>query len=67
MFGLTKSLGQEWPGVYCRALDLSPALDAEQAANAILSELHDPNRLLVEVGYSPAGRVTLVSEEVVLK
>ena len=67
LFGLTKSLGQEWPGVYCRALDLSPALDAEQAANAILSELHDPNRLLVEVGYSPAGRVTLVSEEVVLK
>jgi polyketide-type polyunsaturated fatty acid synthase PfaA len=67
LFGLTKSLGQEWPGVHCRALDLSPALDAEQAANAIMSELHDPNRLLVEVGYGPAGRVTLVSEEVVLK
>jgi hypothetical protein len=63
LFGLTKSLGQEWPDVHCRALDLSPELDPEQAVCSILSELHDPNRLLVEVGYSPVGRVTLVSEE----
>lgn len=63
LFGLTKSLGQEWPDVYCRALDLSPELDAEQAAYSIMRELHDPNRLLAEVGYSLAGRVTLVSEE----
>ncbi|HEX2915109.1 MAG TPA: beta-ketoacyl synthase N-terminal-like domain-containing protein [Chloroflexia bacterium] len=67
LFGLTKSLKQEWDKVYCRALDLSPELDTEQVVRSIIGELHDPNRLLVEVGYSPEGRVTLVSEEALTK
>jgi len=63
LFGLTKSLGLEWPAVYCRALDLSPELDSERAASSILRELHDPDRRIVETGYGPRGRVTLVADE----
>jgi NAD(P)-dependent dehydrogenase (short-subunit alcohol dehydrogenase family) len=57
--GLTKTLRHEWPQVFCRALDLSPELDANQAAGLIVAELHDPDRLLAEVGYGLDGRVTL--------
>jgi hypothetical protein len=63
LFGLTKTLGQEWPNVFCRAVDLSPALDVELAARQILAELHDPNRRLLEVGYGARGRATLVGME----
>ncbi len=63
LFGLTKTLKQEWEGVYCRALDLAPELSPEKVARYILAELHDPSRLLAEVGYSALGeRTTLVSE-----
>ena len=57
--GLTKTLSLEWPGVFCRAVDVSPQFDAVQTVQAILAELHDPNRLLVEVGHGEHGRVTL--------
>jgi hypothetical protein len=57
--GLTKTLSLEWPGVFCRAVDLSPAIGADQAAAIILQELHDPNRLVSETGWSDAGRVTV--------
>ena len=63
LFGLTKSLNQEWESVFCRAIDLSPDLDAETSAQHILAELHDPNLLVVEVGYNSQGRVTLVCEQ----
>ncbi len=62
LFGLTKSLNQEWESVFCRAIDLSPDLDAETSAQHILAELHDPNLLVVEVGYSSQGRATLICE-----
>ncbi|MFQ4144534.1 hypothetical protein [Chlorogloeopsis sp. ULAP02] len=62
LFGLTKSLNLEWESVFCRAIDLSFDLDAEQSAQHIIAELHDPNRLITEVGYSKNGRVTLVAE-----
>ncbi|MFS0516071.1 SDR family NAD(P)-dependent oxidoreductase [Nostoc sp. UIC 10607] len=62
LFGLTKTLNQEWESVFCRAIDLSPDLDAETSAQHILAELHDPNLLVVEVGHSSQGRVTLVCE-----
>ncbi len=61
-FGLTKTLALEWPAVHCRAVDLSPTLPIDRAVNCILAELHDPNRRLVEVGWSASGRVTLVAE-----
>lgn len=59
LFGLVKTLNLEWQTVFCRALDVQADLPAEQAANYILAELNDPDRLLIEVGYGPQERVTL--------
>jgi len=65
LYGLVKTLNLEWETVFCRALDIHPAVSAEQAADHILNELEDPDQLLVEVGYSPQGRVTLALAEAV--
>jgi len=62
LFGLTKTLNLEWPAVFCRSLDISPDLDAATTAQIILAELHDPNALIQEVGYTTKGRVTLTCE-----
>ncbi|MCC5615737.1 hypothetical protein LC605_11780 [Nostoc sp. CHAB 5836] len=62
LFGLTKTLNLEWEGVFCRAIDLSPKLNAEASANLIMAELHDPNSLILEVAYNSQRRVTLASE-----
>ncbi|MBU6345250.1 MAG: SDR family NAD(P)-dependent oxidoreductase [Cyanobacteria bacterium REEB494] len=62
LFGLTKSLNQEWPEVFCRTLDLSPDLDADTTVKHILAELQDPNLLVTEVGYNQIDRFTLVAE-----
>jgi acyl carrier protein len=59
LFGLVKSLNLEWVGVFCRGIDLSPELEADRAAQNIMAELSDPNRLVTEVAYSPQGRWTL--------
>jgi hypothetical protein len=59
VFGLTKTVNLEWPQVFCRAVDVSPAFNPERAVQAILAEVHDPNRLIVETGWSEQGRVTL--------
>ncbi len=61
LFGLTKSLRWEWRSVFCRAVDLKPDLDITTATQHIIAELHDPNRLLVEVGYGSKGRNTVTS------
>lgn len=60
LFGLVKSLNLEWEAVFCRALDLAPDLEPARAAGLVLSELQDPNRRIVEVGYSANGRATLM-------
>ncbi|MEM9220417.1 MAG: hypothetical protein AAGD25_39590, partial [Cyanobacteria bacterium P01_F01_bin.150] len=65
LFGLTKSLNLEWPHVLCRTVDVSPDLDISTSVEAILAELHDPNRCITEVGYGTQGtqgRVTLVAQ-----
>ncbi len=62
LFGLTKSLRWEWPKVFTRAIDLSPAIDAQQSAQHIIAELHDPNNYVAEVAYSSQGRVTLIAD-----
>ncbi|PDV98611.1 hypothetical protein A9Q02_14585 [Candidatus Chloroploca asiatica] len=59
LFGLVKSLRQEWPTVFCRAVDVHPAYEAEQIVGLVLGEMHDPDQRLVEVGYGYQGRVTL--------
>ncbi|QGS50496.1 type I polyketide synthase [Shewanella putrefaciens] len=63
--GLTKTLSHEWPNVHCRALDIAPALDAKQLANAVIAELFATDNVL-EVGVSQGAaqaleRVTLVA------
>ena len=63
LFGLVKTLNQEAESVFCRAIDLSPDLNADQSLLAILAELHDPDTRIVETGRGPHGRVTLVAEE----
>jgi hypothetical protein len=62
LFGLTKTLNQEWTQVFCRAIDLAPSLDPEVSAQCILAEMHDPNLGLMEVGYSSQGRVALIAQ-----
>ncbi len=64
LFGLVKTLNLEWRNVFCRALDFSPEIDPVKKAELILAEMHDPNRLVTEVGYSSQGRVTLVVEAI---
>ncbi|MBD2138882.1 acyltransferase domain-containing protein [Anabaena sp. FACHB-1237] len=61
LLGLTKSLRWEWPQVFLRGIDLSPNLDPHQSAEYIVSELHDSNRYIGEVGYGVYGRVTLIA------
>ena len=58
--GLVRSVDAAWPAVWCRAIDIAPSVSAVEAARLILAELHDPSRLVTEVGHGPAGRVTLV-------
>jgi len=63
LFGLTKTLNLEWEQVFCRAIDLDPIIDHDQAVSFILQELHDPDTRIVETGYGPQGRMTLVPGE----
>jgi len=57
--GLTKTLRLEWPTVTCRAVDLAPELEPDRAAELLLGEICDPNRLVAEVGWGDRGRMTL--------
>ncbi|MCL1048529.1 phosphopantetheine-binding protein [Shewanella abyssi] len=66
--GLTKTLGHEWPTVFCRALDIAADVDATHFADAITSELFDANTQLPEVGiatdkHGDISRVTLIAGE----
>ena len=47
--GLVKTLSQEAPRVFARALDIHPDLDAAAAADVLVTELYDP-ALTTEVG-----------------
>ena len=62
LFGLTKTLNWEWQQVFCRAIDLNPAIDAGESAHHIIAELHDPNLYITEVAYGSQGRVTLITQ-----
>ena len=61
LFGLTKTLKWEWQKVFCRAIDLHPAINASESAQHIIAEIHDPNNCISEVAYGSQGRVTIVS------
>ena len=61
--GLTKTLSHEWANVYCRALDVAPAVDARHLAEAITAELFDVDTQYTEVGINETGRATLIAGE----
>jgi phthiocerol/phenolphthiocerol synthesis type-I polyketide synthase C len=43
LVGVARTLANEVPGIDCRLLDLDPAMDADEAAAAILAEVSDPD------------------------
>lgn len=63
LFGLTKTLNLECDNVFCRTIDLHPELNIENSVSSILDELHDPNLLLTEVGYTLKERVTIINQD----
>ena len=57
IFGLVKTLGLEWPTVYCRAIDVASDIRNEiDIARWLHSEIHDSDRCLREVGYDRNGQ-----------
>lgn len=57
--GLVKTLHQEWPWVFTRIVDLSPALSSEESVSALLAEWTDADATLVEVGITHEARQTI--------
>ena len=66
-FGLCKTLKQEWPEVFIRAIDLHREIDADDAVKLIIKENHDANSQVVEVGLRDTQRFTLVPKELATK
>ncbi|WP_053215087.1 SDR family NAD(P)-dependent oxidoreductase [Streptomyces viridochromogenes] len=56
---LVKTLAVEAPEVFCRAVDLAPALDAAEAADLVLEEVYDAATGPVQVGRDGTRRVSL--------
>jgi len=54
-FGLCKSLDLEWPDVFCRGVDVDPAVGADKAAKLVLAELADPDMTVRETGHTADG------------
>ncbi|WP_299495384.1 KR domain-containing protein, partial [uncultured Shewanella sp.] len=65
--GLCKTMNHEWPDVFCRALDITPEMDAQSVAQAILFELCDQDVSLTEVGVTLLGRFNPVLNTVLDK
>nr|WP_275424866.1 SDR family NAD(P)-dependent oxidoreductase [Streptomyces sp. SID13726] len=61
--GLAKTLAVEAPELFCRAVDLAPALGAAEAAELILTEIHDAAVGPVQVGHDGVRRVALTLGE----
>ena len=57
IFGLVKTLGLEWPSVYCRAVDVAENVrSTAKIAQWLHNEIHDSDRCLREVGYDTNGQ-----------
>ena len=59
--GLVKTLAIEAPGLFCRALDIAPEIDADACAELVLAELTDPRDDLHEVAHIEGRRRTPTS------
>ncbi|MFD7169316.1 SDR family NAD(P)-dependent oxidoreductase, partial [Streptomyces violascens] len=57
--GLVKTMAVEAPGVFCRALDLDPALDTAAAAALVLDEVYDAAVEPAQVGLDGSRRTGL--------
>ncbi|SEW00666.1 polyketide-type polyunsaturated fatty acid synthase PfaA [Chitinophaga sp. YR573] len=62
--GLIKTIGLEWPDVFCRSIDIRPGMDTQVAASLIMGELLDPNMETKEVALTENTRNTIVAEEI---
>ena len=61
--GLVKTIGLEWPDVFCRNIDIEPGMEAPVAASLIMDELLDPNMEIKEVALTENTRNTIAAEE----
>ncbi|MER6358788.1 SDR family NAD(P)-dependent oxidoreductase, partial [Streptomyces sp. NPDC001634] len=61
--GLVKTLAMEAPELFCRAVDLAPALGAAEAAGLVLEEVYDAASGPVQVGRDGTRRVALTLDE----
>ncbi len=57
--GLVKTLAVEAPSLFCRAVDLAPAIDPDSAADLIIEELNDASAEPVQVGRDGTQRLAL--------
>ncbi|MFI6011210.1 SDR family NAD(P)-dependent oxidoreductase [Streptomyces sp. NPDC051243] len=55
--GMVKTLAVEAPELFCRAVDLAPALGASEAAELVLEEVYDAAGSPVQVGRDGSRRV----------
>ncbi|GAB4587114.1 SDR family NAD(P)-dependent oxidoreductase [Nocardia sp. IFM 10818] len=53
--GVVKTLAAETPELFCRAVDVHPALTSDQVVAAVLAELHDAAVDTLEVGVDVGG------------
>lgn len=65
--GLVKCLNLEWSQVFCRAVDIQPELNTATIAAHIISELHDPNRSIIEATINENGRAMLAAKKVAVQ
>jgi len=56
LFGLVKTLAQEWPHVFCRAVDIDPSVVPVLASQHIAAELACADKTLRETGYGSSGQ-----------
>jgi NAD(P)-dependent dehydrogenase (short-subunit alcohol dehydrogenase family)/acyl carrier protein len=62
--GLTKSLKKEVPNLFCRTIDIAPDIPPADITAIILEELHDTNRLHLEVGRTAPAQRFVIGKEI---
>ncbi|WP_428242097.1 SDR family NAD(P)-dependent oxidoreductase [Gynuella sp.] len=63
LFGLMKSIKQEWDQVFCHAVDIDPDCSAINAADILFKELAAPDSDTHETGWKNGQRITLTLKE----
>ena len=63
-FGLIKTLAMETEYLFCRALDIQPAIEPEALAQHVITEIIDVNAGVTDVGITKSERVTFAVEPI---